>query len=221
MCGRVVRSSPAEVLRAEFGVEPPADLRPRWNVCPGDDLLALARARDGTPRMGWLRWGLVPSFATDARGATRAINARAETVATRPAFRDAFRRRRCLVLVDGFYEWRRDGARRTPFFVHLRTGRPLALAGLWERWRPPDGAPLVTAAVVTCAANAAIAPIHDRMPVVLGVPERARWLDPAADDPAALLVPCPAGWLEAWPVSSRVNVPRNDGPDLVEPIAGG
>lgn len=225
MCGRIVRSSPAEVLREEFGAEPPADLRPRWNVCPGADLLAVVRAEDGTRRMGWLRWGLVPWFAKDPKDAHRAINARAESLAERPTFRQAFRRRRCLVVADGFYEWRREGGTKTPFFVRLRGGRPMALAGLWERWQPraaagePDALapPLLTCAIVTCAANALVAPIHDRMPVILGREARERWLDPLCEEPGAALVPCPPGWLEAWPVSTRVNSPRNDGPELIAP----
>lgn len=229
MCGRIVRASPAEVLRAEFGAEPPADLEPRWNVCPGTDVLAVVRAEDGSRRMAWFRWGFVPAFATDPRSGHRAVNARAETVATRPAFRQAFRRRRCLVVADGFYEWSGSGTARTPFFVRLRSGRPMGLAGLWERWEPrmPDGEvaaacpPLSTCAIVTCPANALVARLHDRMPVILAGEGRERWLDPATPDPAAVLVPCPEDWLEAWPVSRRVNSPRNDGPELVAPARPG
>lgn len=229
MCGRIVRSSPAEVLRAEFGVEPPADLRPSWNVCPGTEVLAVVRAEDGSPRMEWLRWGFVPEFAADPRSGDRAINARAETVATRPAFRRAFRRRRCLVVADGFYEWSGSGPARTPFFVRLRSGRPMGLAGLWERWEPGGSKgeatattpPLLTCAIVTCPANSLLAPLHDRMPVILAGDARECWLDPAAPDPASVLVPCPADWLEAWPVSRRVNSPRSDGPDLVAPARAG
>ena len=216
MCGRIVRSSPAEVLRAEFGAEPPPDLQARFNVCPGEPILAVVAGEAGR-RMGWLRWGLVPPFAKDPREGMRAINARAETVATRPAFRRAFRRRRCLVVADGFYEWRRDGREKQPFFVRLRSGRPMAFAGLWERWRPPDrdAEPLVSCAIVTCAANGVVAPIHDRMPVILAPAARDAWLDPACDDPGRLLVPCPDDVLEAWPVSSRVNRGDQDDADLV------
>jgi putative SOS response-associated peptidase YedK len=220
MCGRIVRSSPAEVLRTEFGAEPPADLTARWNVCPGDDVLAVVAGEAGR-RMGWLRWGLVPPFARDPKEGHRCINARAESVATRPAFRAAFRRRRCLVVADGFYEWRREGRVKTPFFVRLRSGRPMAFAGLWERWRPPDdpdGPGLVSCAVVTCAANGIVAPIHDRMPVVLDPGARTAWLDPATDDPAALLVPAPDDALEAWPVSPRVNRPANDDAALIAAV---
>jgi putative SOS response-associated peptidase YedK len=216
MCGRIVRSSPAEVLRAEFGAEPPPDLAARYNVCPGEPILAVVAGRDGL-RMGWLRWGLVPPFATDPRAGARAINARAESVSTRAAFRHAFRTHRCLVVADGFYEWRRDGREKQPFFVRLRSGRPLAFAGLWERWRPPDGTgpPLVTGAIVTCAANGVVRPIHDRMPVILDAAARDAWLDPACADPARVLVPCADALLEAWPVSARVNRPQHDDPELI------
>src|SRR4029453_10042547 len=195
MCGRIVRTSPAEALAAEFGATPPAeaDLRPRWNLCPGEDLLIVVQKGEER-RMGTVRWGFLPLFARDAHDGPRSINARSESVATRPAFRDAFRRHRCLVAADGFYEWRREGRTRRPFFVRLRSHRPMApaglwgrggaapaglsfprrrpprpmaLAGLWDRWRPPDGEPLLTGLVITCPARGRLARIHDRMPVIL------------------------------------------------------
>jgi putative SOS response-associated peptidase YedK len=219
MCGRMVRTSPAEALRAELGVAPPDDaaLAPRWNVCPGEDVLAVVRARDGL-RMGFLRWGLVPHFADDPRLGARMINARAETLRTRPAFRDALPRHRCLVVCDGFYEWRRDGRTRQPWFVRLRSGRPMTLAGLWARWRPPDGGPgIVSCTVVTCPPNGVIAPLHDRMPVVLPPEARAAWLDPDTPASERLCVPCDDALIEAWPVSSRVNSPRHDDATLIRP----
>lgn len=219
----MVRTSPAEVLRAELGVEPPVDspLAPRWNVCPGEDVLAVVRARDGL-RMGFLRWGLVPRFVADPRAGTRAINARAETLAVRPAFREALARRRCLVVCDGFYEWRRTDGTRQPWFVRLRSGRPMTLAGLWERWRPPDGgAGLVACTVVTCPPNGVIAPLHDRMPVVLPPEARDAWLDAATPHPERLCMPCADALLEAWPVSARVNSPEHDDPTLIRPAGSG
>jgi putative SOS response-associated peptidase YedK len=222
MCGRIARTSPAEVLAVEFGVAPPPDLdlRPRWNVCPGDDLLIVVRTPDER-RIGTVRWGFLPWFARDPAAGPRSINARAETVATRPAFRDAFRRRRCLVVADAFYEWRREGRARQPFAVRLSARRPMALAGLWERWRPPEGPPVLTGLVITCPAAGRVAAIHDRMPVILDAGAAARWLDPTLDDPRALgrlLAPYPDEALECWAVSARVNSPRNDGPDLLEPL---
>jgi putative SOS response-associated peptidase YedK len=218
MCGRIVRTSPAEVLAAELGADPPADadLRPRWNLCPGEDLLIVARQGEAR-RMGTVRWGFLPWFARSATDGPRSINARAESVATRPAFREAFRRRRCLVAADGFYEWQREGRRRQPYFVRLRSQRPMALAGLWERWRPADGPPLRTGLVITCPSRGRLARIHDRMPVILDPDAATRWLDPELDDPSALLVPYPDEALEIYPVSGRVNSPRNDSPELIEP----
>jgi len=224
MCGRIVRTSPAEALAAAFGAEPPAavDARPRWNLCPGEDLLIVVQKGEER-RMGTVSWGLVPWFARSADDGPRSINARAENVATRPPFRDAFRRRRCLVTADGFYEWRREGRTRQPFFVRLRSRRPMGLAGLWERWRPPDGPPLLTGLVITCPATGRLASVHDRMPVILDPEAAARWLDPTLDDPAvlrALLVPYADEALELYPVSPLVNSPRNDSPECVQPVPG-
>jgi putative SOS response-associated peptidase YedK len=219
MCGRIVRTSPAEALAAEFGATPPADadLRPRWNLCPGEDLLIVVQKGEER-RMGTVRWGFLPWFARDANDGPRSINARSESVATRPAFRDAFRRHRCLVAADGFYEWRREGRSRQPFFIRLRSRRPMALAGLWDRWRPPEGEPLLTGLVITCPARGRLARVHDRMPVILDPDAAARWLDPDLEDPAALLVPYPDEALEIVAVSSRVNSPRNDSAELIQPV---
>ncbi len=210
MCGRMVRTSPAEALATELGIAPPADLdlRPRWNVRPGEDVLAIVRA-GAALRAGWLRWGLMPASPRPA------INARIETAATRPAFRRAFAHRRCLVVADGFYEWQRaDGRRSTPWFVRLRSARPMTFAGLWERWHPPDGTPVVTCAVLTCPSNALVAPIHDRMPVIVAPAARDAWL--AHEDVA--LGPYPAELLEAWPVSPLVNTADADGPELLRRV---
>src|SRR5262245_43952999 len=151
MCGRMVRNSPREVIARELDVDPPPDLdfRPRWNLCPGEDVLAVVEGREGR-RIGALRWGLVPWFATDASGGARAINARAETIAARPAFRDAFRRHRCLVVADAFYEWRREDGRRVPYCFRPPGGGLLTFAGVWDRWKNAEGGSLTTCAVVTC-----------------------------------------------------------------------
>lgn len=210
MCGRMVRTSPSEALVAELGIEPPADLdlRPRWNVHPGEDVLAVVRA-GASLRAGWLRWGLMPASPRPA------INARIETAATRPAFRRAFAKRRCLVVADGFYEWQRgEGRRRTPWFVRLRSRRPMTFAGLWERWRPPGALPLVTCAVLTCPPNELLAPIHDRMPVIVPPALRDAWL--AHDD--VDLGPYPSAPLETWTVSPLVNAADADGPELLRPV---
>lgn len=218
MCGRIVRTSPAEALAAEVGavVAEGVTLRPRWNLCPGEELVVVVQA-GAQRRLGTVRWGFVPRFARSPDQGPRAINARAESVAARPAFRDAFRRRRCVVLADGFYEWKREGGGKRPFLVRLRARRPMAMAGLWERWRSADGPPLRTGLVVTCPSAGRLAEIHDRMPVILSPDAVRSWLDPACPDPAALLVPCPDELLDIQPVSSRVNSPRNDDPGLLDP----
>jgi len=221
MCGRIVRTSPAEVLAAEFDatLAPGVDLHPRYNLCPGEDLVVVVHKGEER-RLGTVRWGFVPGFATSPDEAPRSINARAETVAVRPPFRDAFRRRRCLVPVDGFYEWRREGRRRQPYLVRLRSRRPMALAGLWERWRPREGPPLLTGLVITCPATGRLAAIHDRMPVILPREAAGRWLDPTIEDPdalRALLVPAPDEELDIQPASLLVNSPRNDSPECLTP----
>jgi putative SOS response-associated peptidase YedK len=214
MCGRIVRSSPLDAIRAEFDAVSAAglDARPRWNVCPGEDVLAVVGA-GGDRRLRMLRWGLVPGFAVDPAKGPRPINVRAETVLERPAFREALRRRRCLVVADGFYEWRRDGATKTPWFIRLRSGRPFGLAGLWEEWRGRTGAVLETCAILTCRPNPLVAALHDRMPVVVPPAKYGPWLDARLDDPRVLvplLGPYPADAMEAWPVSRLVNTPGND-----------
>ena len=162
-----------------------------------------------------MRWGLVPSWAKDVGIGSRMINARAEGIAAKPAFRAAFRQRRCLVPADGFYEWQKVAGGKQPMLIRLRSGDPFAFAGLWERWRGPDGE-VETGTIITTAPNAVTAPIHDRMPVILDPADYDRWLDPSQPDAAALLRPCPDDWLTAIPVSTRVNSPKNDAADLIE-----
>jgi putative SOS response-associated peptidase YedK len=241
MCGRFTRSSPPAAIAEEFGVEvdPGLATGPRFNVCPSENILVIARAAPApTPgevselgemgqvgelgKLGWMRWGLVPWFARDPNAGPRSINARAETIATNRAFREAFERRRCLVVADGFYEWRRVGTKKMPYFIRLRARRPFAFAGVWDRWKAPggEGEPLVSCAIVTCAANALVAPIHDRMPVIVPPPARARWLvaGGGGDDLTTLLRPYPDGEMEAYPVSRLVNAPRHDEPECIRRV---
>ncbi len=236
MCGRYTSVTSVAELAAYFGADDVVadDLGPRYNVAPTDEVYAVVLAGGGR-RLGTLRWGLVPPWAEDPKVGARMINARAESLADKPAFRPAFGHRRCLLPADGFYEWQHlDGATASgggrggggasrPWYVRRPDGEPLALAGVWERWRPrgSDGPPLVTAAVVTTSANERLAPLHDRMPVVLAPGAWDDWLDPANDDLDALsslLVPAPDHLLEALAVSSLVNRVANDGPALVEPV---
>jgi len=222
MCGRFTRASKPRLVAEELGVTVDDALAatPRYNVCPGEAILVVARGRDEL-RAGWMRWGLVPWFARDPHAGPRSINARAETLATARPFRDAFRRRRCLIVADGFYEWRRAGADRVPYFIRLRSRRPFVMAGVWDRWTPPDGAPLLTCAIVTCTANGVLAPIHDRMPVIVPREARDAWLAPGEDAStlASVLRPYPDEALEAYAVSRLVNSPRNDAPECILPLA--
>jgi putative SOS response-associated peptidase YedK len=236
VCGRFVATTPASDLVDHFGIERVADrdlddvrdgtwIDPSWNVAPTDRVAAIAVRRDERT-LGTFRWGLVPSWAKDLSIGSKLINARAESVVTKPAFRSAFQKRRCIVPADGFYEWEAlPGAKKKqPWFVHDATGAPLAFAGLWEVWRDPaepDADLVRTCTIVTTTANDLMARIHDRMPVVLPEREWERWLDPAFDDVdalSALLVPAPDGALVMHPVSTAVSSVRNQGPELVVPV---
>ncbi|MGD9763180.1 MAG: SOS response-associated peptidase [Candidatus Binatia bacterium] len=222
MCGRFTLTSPPDRLRARFNLSTaPEPYEPRYNIAPSQPVLVIPNRAARLLRPA--RWGLIPHWATDGRIGQRMINARAETLSERPAFRDALAHRRCLIPADGFYEWRREGrARRTPYYVRARDGEPLAFAGLWDVWRAPTGERVASCAIVTTAANDALAPIHDRWPVLLPVEAYERWLHPgpcAAEGLAPLLRPCDPEWLEAYPVTPLVNSPENEGPQCVEPAS--
>ncbi len=227
MCGRFTLTliDPA-VLAAEFalgGELPP--LTPRYNIAPTQPVATVIHApNESHNRLGLMRWGLIPRWAKDRSIGARLINARAETVHQKPSFREALRRRRCLVVADGFYEWqKRGGGARQPYFVTLKERRPFGFAGLWERWRDPhSGEELITCTLITAAANALVAPIHHRMPVILPREAYATWLDPTLTAPhaaRALLRPLSAEQLRAWPVSRRVNSPANDDLTLLEEVS--
>ena len=227
MCGRYSVAVSPEELEQVFEASAEGELAlPRWNVAPTQDAPVVVRVPEGR-RIRSLRWGLVPYWADDARIGARHVNARAETLATRPAFREALARRRCLVPADGFYEWaeRPHGRGKAPFWIHHRRGGVLALAGLRERWRPPGSPsgsePLETFTIVTTRPNAMVAPLHDRMPAVLPPAAWDAWLDPETpvDQALALLGPAPEGLLDARAVSSRVNRVEHDDPACVEPLA--
>jgi putative SOS response-associated peptidase YedK len=220
MCGRFTIKSPLKELVDEFDIDDLAPgLEPRWNVAP-TQTAPIVRVEEGKRRLALLRWGLVPGWATDLKIGHRMINARSETAATQPAFRKAFARRRCLVLADGFYEWRKEGKARLPLHIRRPDGRPFAMAGLWERWRPQDGPPLETCCVLTTASNGPIASVHDRMPALLLERDAVRrWLDAdaAQDDLQALLRPAPDDALALVPVNAFVNDVRNEGARCLDP----
>ncbi|ONG50453.1 DUF159 family protein [Pseudoroseomonas deserti] len=207
MCGRYFRQREIVDLGAYFEVHTPLpnDAAPSWNVAPTQHAPVLRRnPQSGARHLDILRWGLVPRWAKDASGAARLMNARAEGIAEKPSFREAFAKRRCLVPADGFYEWRQEGKAKQPYAVALRSGAPMALAGLWEGWQQPDGSWLKTFSIVTTEANAKQALVHHRMPVILARQDWPLWLGEAEGDPQALLRPSPAGDLACWPVGARV-----------------
>jgi len=216
VCGRFTLTTRREALVEAFAIdEPGPELAPRWNVAPGQDVATVGRTPDGRRELRLRRWGLVPGFAADPRIASRLVNARAETAAVRPAFRDALRLRRCLVPADGFYEWAARGpgrAPRQPYHIARPDGAPFPIAGLYERWRSEQGAWLETCVLLTVPASDRVRPVHDRMPLILAERDLEAWLDPAIRDPrrlAPLLAPF-AGDLLLRPVGLRVNRTEND-----------
>ena len=220
MCGRFTQERPTSDLAEIFAAEDLADdPGSRFNVAPTDEAVVVVQ-RDEHRAIKAYRWGLIPHWADGPKIGNRMFNARAETLASSPVFRDAFRRRRCLVPVDSFFEWRHEGTVRQPFRIVRADGRPLALAGLWSGWRDPETEEVRrTFTIVTTTPNDLMRPIHNRMPVVVPFDAWDRWLDPALPDLGelqGLLVPAPDEDLEAYPVSRAVNNVRNDGPELIE-----
>jgi putative SOS response-associated peptidase YedK len=224
MCGRYMLTSPVEALRQLFLFEQRPNLMPRYNVAPTQDVPIVRLTRDGPTQGGsgreliTARWGLVPFWADGLSIGNRLINARGESVHSARAFREAYGRRRCLVPADGFFEWQKQGKLRQPFLIRRKDQAPFAFAGLWERWRQPgaDGAVVRSCTIITCPANDLVAPLHDRMPVILAPEAYARWLDPNIDA-RDVLKPCPSAWLEAFAVDPRVNSPNNDDPECIQP----
>ncbi len=216
MCGRFTLTTPDEIA-SELGVAVPFEVSARYNICPTDEVIAIAnRAERAAERM---RWGLIPHWAESPAIGAKLINARSEEAAGKPAFRDALARRRCIVPASGFYEWKRAGKARVPYYTHRVDGKLLLFAGLWERWKLPDGDWLISCTVLTTAANALVAPIHDRMPVILDRADVDRWLFPEplpADALADLFQPSPASALEMYEVPPLVNSVKNEGPELIE-----
>jgi putative SOS response-associated peptidase YedK len=219
MCGRYTLRTPARDLKEHFGIDDLSEeLAPRYNIAPSQPVWMIVG--ESPRRLREARWGLVPHWARDASIGARLINARAETLGEKPAFRDAFRERRCLIPADGFYEWRREGKRKIPVHIRRRDGAPFAFAGLWARWRDPAGQPLESCTIVTTRPNDLVAPIHDRMPVILPPADYGVWLAAREADASAateLLRPYPSPDLEAVDVSRAVNDTKNDGPECLEP----
>ncbi|MBP7147152.1 MAG: SOS response-associated peptidase [Acidobacteria bacterium] len=222
MCGRFSLTTDPQVLAAAFGIADLPPLEGRYNIAPSQPVLAIRRLAPAEGRTAaWLRWGLVPPGSPDAPGAAALINARSESASTKPAFRRAFRERRCAIPADSFYEWAK-GRRRVPYRIARRDGRPFAFAGLWERSEAPDGEPIESCTILTAAPNEVVRPLHDRMPAILADEHLEAWLDPALDDPARLqplLRPYPAELVEAQPIDDWINDPRHEGPRCWQPQA--
>ena len=223
MCGRFTLTSNMDDLQGRFGFEA-RDLvyRPSYNIAPTQ--LILAVTNDGQRRAELMRWGLIPFWAKDIKIGYRMINAVGETAATKPAFRAAFKKRRCLVLADGFFEWRKDGKEKIPTYIFLKSREPFAFAGLWETWKSPEGETVKSCTIVTTKPNEFMEPIHNRMPVILSGETEALWLDPMTEEPDVLqplIQPAPAELMESRIVSSLVNSPKNNSPECVVPITGG
>ena len=226
MCGRFTLIDPSQSLAVQFNLPQVPDMKPRYNITPTQPVAAVRLAAGRSAReLAILTWGLVPSWAKDPKIGARMINARSETVAEKPAFRAAFRRRRCLVVADGFYEWQKSAGgkgSKQPYYIRLRDGRPFAFAGLWEHWEGADGSVIESCTLLTTQPNDLIRPLHNRMPVILQPQDYDLWLDRVVER-ADLLTPFlrayPVDEMEAYPVSSLVNSPRNDDPRCIEPLA--
>ena len=211
MCGRFALTNP-QVLKSAFALREMPHLPPRYNVAPSQDVAAI-RMGDHGRELVMLHWGLIPPWAKDAKTEYSLINAKAETVTEKPAFRTAFKKHRCIIPASGFYEWQAVAGGKQPYYLSLKTDEPMALAGLWEHWQGPEGQVIESCTILVTEANEVVKPIHDRMPVILLPETYATWLDPKDDLPAhltPLLRPLDAGLMTARPVSKRVNNPRND-----------
>ncbi len=222
MCGRYTLSQPAQSLIEKFQLDEVPSLESQYNVAPTNSVATVVVEQHSHKRMlRLLQWGLIPSWAKDPKIGSKMINARAETVAEKPSFRSAFRHRRCLVLADGFYEWQRAQGKKQPYYIRMRDGQPFAFAGLWEHWQGPDGSVIDSCTHLTTEPNELVRPLHDRMPVILKPEHYQLWMDPEVQQPEQLqplLSPYPSEEMVAFPVSSKVNSPVNNSPELVKAI---
>jgi len=220
MCGRYAITSAPEAIRRLFAYAEQPNFPPRYNVAPTQPV-PIVRVEEGQRRFALVRWGLIPAWVKDPRAFSLVINARGEFLNEKPAFRNAMRYRRCLFPADGFYEWRREGERRIPYYIRRKGGGPLAFAGLWESWMGPNGEETESAAIVTTRANRTLTSLHERMPAIVAPEAFDFWLDSKKVDgetAAALITPAPENLLEAYEVSPAVNRHANDTPDLIEPV---
>ena len=217
MCGRYYLDTLPESLMEYFSISSTPSLAASYNIAPTDSCPIVVSGTGGR-RMGYARWGLIPAWAKDLKIGSRMINARSETAAQKPAFREAWSKRHCLVPASGFYEWRRQGGHKQPYLIKPANGDLLAFAGLWERWPDPSGSPLVSFTILTTESNRLIATLHDRMPVIVSPADQAGWLEARGADGRELMAPCSEDLLTYGPVSTEVNSPRNNYPALITPI---
>ncbi|MBI4760686.1 MAG: SOS response-associated peptidase [Chloroflexota bacterium] len=221
MCGRFTLTvDPAQFQDAFPGFLFPAQFAPRYNIAPSQPVLAIPN--DERSAADFFIWGLIPMWAKDPSIGARLINARSETLAEKPSFRGSFKYKRCLILADGFYEWKTVAGKKTkiPYYIHMNDRRPFAFAGLWDSWESPDGSNLKTCTIITTEPNELMATLHNRMPAILHPRDYAKWLDPSPQTPESLLPllkPYPADAMTAYPVSTLVNKPENDSPELIVP----
>jgi putative SOS response-associated peptidase YedK len=220
MCGRYLMTSPSAAVKACFGLSSEPKLTPVYNAAPTRLLPVVREGVDGRD-CDQLRWGLVPAWARDLSIGNRMINARSETAADKPSFRESMRTRRCLVIADGFYEWKREADHKRPHCLRMRDGQPFGMAGLWDRWTSPEGESVESFTILTTSPNALVEEVHDRMPVIIDRAQYERWLALDLTDPgqiSCLLEPYPDELMESYEVSSHVNSPRHDDPACMEPI---
>lgn len=217
MCGRYALKTPTGELASRFGLDEVVDVAPRYNIAPGTDIPTIRHSPEGKRVMHLLRWGLVPHWAKDPSIGAKLSNARGETLAEKPSFRDAFRRRRCLVPADGFYEWKTEGRLKQPYYFSMKSGEPFALGGVWESWRAPNGDILRTCCLITTGPNEIMLPVHDRMPVIISSDDHEQWLTGEADDALVLVRPYPTDEMQDWAVSRRVSRSGEEGADLILP----
>jgi putative SOS response-associated peptidase YedK len=218
VCGRFVLKAPVSQLISRFKLDEAVDVPPRYNIAPGTGIPTIRHSPEGKRVMHLLRWGLIPHWAKDPGLGAKLSNARGEAVADKPAFRDAFNRRRCLVPVDGFYEWKATGKQKQPYYFSLKSGEPFALGGLWESWRTSDGDILRTCCLITTGPNETMAPVHDRMPVIVSRGDVEVWLTGDANDAQVLIRPYSSEDMQAWAVSRRVNRSGEEGADIIHPV---
>jgi putative SOS response-associated peptidase YedK len=219
MCGRFVIELSPDLLSKVFGVTAPPDFPARYNIAPTQHIPVIRQAQDGTRQLDILRWGLVPSWSKEL--STGMINARSETVNEKPSFRNAFRHRRCIIPASGFYEWQKVGNRKIPYYVFMKSHEPMPFAGIWEAWKSPEGQSVETCAILTAGANATVAKLHDRMPVILKAESFNTWLDTDMHDPealTALLAPCSPEAIVTYPVSTLVNGVAHDSPECIKEV---